>query len=101
MKSYRKLIGYFASVLIMSAVCSTAYATSPSSGTTTFGSGGNDVTLASGAGNSGVTAADVAGTGWNIRVQTTTGTSIMIARGDLFWGTGDGVITRMVRVTGS
>lgn len=91
MKSYRKLIGYFASVLIMSAVCSTAYATSPSSGTTTFGSGGNDVTLASGAGNSGVTAADVAGTGWNIRVQTTTGTSIMIARGDLFWGTGDGV----------
>lgn len=63
----------------------------PSSGTTTFGTGGNDQPLASGGGNSGVTAANVRGTGWDIRVTTTTPTNIHIAAGDLFYGTGDGI----------
>lgn len=88
---YRQLRLNFATFLLTLAVCNPASATSPSSGTTSFGTGGGDATIASGAGSSGVTATDVAGTGWDIRVQTTTGVNINIARGDLVFGTGDGV----------
>ncbi|SDM12851.1 Ig-like domain-containing protein [Oryzisolibacter propanilivorax] len=63
----------------------------PSSGVTTFGTGGNDQTLASGPGSQGVTVSDMRGSGWDVTVTTTTATLIQIAAGDLAWGTGDGI----------
>nr|WP_182312406.1 Ig-like domain-containing protein [Comamonas testosteroni] len=63
----------------------------PVSGTTDFGSGGNDTTLASGPGNLGVTAQNARGSGWDVTVTTTTATNISIAAGDLYFNTGDGI----------
>ncbi len=65
--------------------------TTPMSGVTTFGTGGGDAELGRAPGLSGVEATDVRGTGWDVRVVTTTATPVFLAAGDLGYGTGDGI----------
>jgi len=70
---------------------SLAMAATPSNGTTSFGTGGNNQSLASAAGNSGVNATNVRSSGWDIGVYTSTPAQITLRAGDLALGTGDGI----------
>ncbi|WP_293765432.1 hypothetical protein [Stenotrophomonas sp.] len=72
---------------------SLAMAATPSNGTTSFGTGGNNQPLASAAGNGGVNATNVRSSGWDIGVYTSTPAQITIRAGDLALGTGDGIFT--------
>lgn len=77
------LVGLLASPL--------AVAATPANGTTTFGSGGNDIPLATGPGMAGPRVNNIVSSGWDVSVYTNTPAQIHIAAGDLFYNTGDGI----------
>ena len=77
------LVGLLASPL--------AVAATPANGTTTFGSGGNDIPLATGPGMAGPRVDNIVSSGWDLSVYTNTPAQIHIAAGDLFYNTGDGI----------
>ena len=77
------LVGLLASPL--------AVAATPANGTTTFGSGGNDIPLATGPGMAGPRVDNIVSSGWDVSVYTNTPAQIHIAAGDLFYNTGDGI----------